>query len=147
MTLTLHNGNVFANITKNPAILQCIVTEIWTGQNTNFKSGFLAKTSKFLGKFEFWFFVAQFQLICYLGKKLKNSTFTILGDMARTRETLRTDGRTDIHEAKSYICLPQGETYNYYCSNYFEIQQVYNVYNVFLNSFLAMVSWNVCIVL
>ena len=38
---------------KTPAILQCIVTEIWTGQNSNFKSGFLAKTSKFWGKFEF----------------------------------------------------------------------------------------------
>ena len=38
---------------KTPAILQCIVTEIWTGQNSNFKSGFLAKTSKFLEKFEF----------------------------------------------------------------------------------------------
>ena len=38
---------------KTPAILQCIVTEIWTGQNSNFKNGFLAKTSKFLGKFEF----------------------------------------------------------------------------------------------
>ena len=35
---------------KTPAILQCIVTEIW---NSNFKSGFLAKTLKFLGKFEF----------------------------------------------------------------------------------------------
>ena len=25
----------------------------------------------------------------------------------------RTDGRTDIHGTKTYICLPQGETYNY----------------------------------
>ena len=30
--------------------------------------------------------------------------------MVRTREALRTDGRTNIHEAKTYICLPQGET-------------------------------------
>ena len=44
--------------------------------------------------------------------------------MARKREALRTDGRTDgrtygrtdgrtdIHGTKTYICLPQGETYN-----------------------------------
>ena len=32
--------------------------------------------------------------------------------MARTREALMTDGRTEIREAKTYICLPQGETYN-----------------------------------
>ena len=38
---------------KTPAILQCIVTEIWTGEKSNFKSGFFAKTSKFLRKFEF----------------------------------------------------------------------------------------------
>ena len=56
---------------------------------------------------------AQFQLVCYLGKKFENSTFKILGDMARTREALRTDGRTDIHGTKTYVCLPQGETYNY----------------------------------
>ena len=43
MTPTLHIGDVFANTTKTPAILACIVTEIWTGQNSNFKSGFLAK--------------------------------------------------------------------------------------------------------
>ena len=29
------------------------------------------------------------------GEKNKNSTFTILGDMARTREALRLDRRTD----------------------------------------------------
>ena len=38
-------GMSSTNTTKTPAILQCIVTEIWTGQNSNFKSGFLAKTS------------------------------------------------------------------------------------------------------
>ena len=32
------------------AILQCIVTELCIGQNSNFKSGFLAKTSNFLEK-------------------------------------------------------------------------------------------------
>ena len=46
---------------KTPAILGCIVTEIWPGQNANSKSGFLAKTSKIFGKIEFWFFVAQLQ--------------------------------------------------------------------------------------
>ena len=35
---------------KSPAILQCIVTEIWTGQNTNYNSGFLAKNFKICGK-------------------------------------------------------------------------------------------------
>ena len=33
---------------KTPAILKCIVTEIWTELNSNFKSVFLAKTSKML---------------------------------------------------------------------------------------------------
>ena len=50
MTPTLHNEDVFANTTKTPASLQCIVTEIWTCQNSNFKSGFLAKTSKKIRK-------------------------------------------------------------------------------------------------
>ena len=36
---------------KTPAILQSVVTEIWTGKNANLKSGFLAKTSTFFGKF------------------------------------------------------------------------------------------------
>ena len=53
MTRTLHNGDVFANTRKTPAILGCIVTEIWPGQNENSKSGFLAKTSKIFGKIEF----------------------------------------------------------------------------------------------
>ena len=53
MTLTLYNENVLANTTNNSAILQCIVTEISTGQNTNLKSGVLAKTLRFLEKFEF----------------------------------------------------------------------------------------------
>ena len=38
---------------KTPAILGCIVTEIWSGQSENLKSGFLAKTSKIFGKIEF----------------------------------------------------------------------------------------------
>ena len=50
-------------------------------------------------------------------KKFQISTYEILGDMARTREALRKDGRTDvrtdgIHEAKTYIWLPHGKTYN-----------------------------------
>ena len=46
------------------------------------------------GKIWILIFVAQLQLRCVLGKRFENSTFTILGDMARTREALRTDGRT-----------------------------------------------------
>ena len=87
---------------KPPAILQCIVTEIWTGQNTILF--FFAKTSNFLRKSEFEIFVAQLQLVCYLWKWFENFTFKILGDMVRTREALRMDGRTS---------LPLGETYNY----------------------------------
>ena len=33
----------------------------------------------------------------------------VLGDMARTRKALQTDGRTDMHEGKNNICLPQGD--------------------------------------
>ena len=36
----------------------------------------------------------------------------VLGDMARTRKVLQTNGRTDIHGGKNNICVPQGETYN-----------------------------------
>ena len=46
-------GMSLLTLQKTPAILQCIVTEIWTGEKSNSKSGFLAKTSKLLGKFEF----------------------------------------------------------------------------------------------
>ena len=38
---------------QTAVILGCIVTEIWPGQNTNSKSGFLAKTSKIFGEIEF----------------------------------------------------------------------------------------------
>ena len=81
---------------KPPAILQCIVTEIWTRQNSNFKSGFFwPKLQNFCENLNFDFFVAKLHLVCYFGKKFENSTFKIPGDMARTREALQTDGRTD----------------------------------------------------
>ena len=54
-------GMFLLTLQKNPVFLSFIVTEIWPGQNTNSKSGFLAKTSKIFGKIEFWFFVAQLQ--------------------------------------------------------------------------------------
>ena len=41
-------------------------------------------------------------------EKCKISTCKILGDMAQTSEALRTDGRTDIHGTKTYVCHPQG---------------------------------------
>ena len=102
MTPTLYNEDVFANTTKN--FSDSRMYSYWDIDRTKlkFQKWFLAKTSKF----EFWFFVAQLQLVCYLGKKFENSTFKILGDIARTREVLRTDGRP------IYICLPQGGTYN-----------------------------------
>ena len=75
------------------------------------KSDVLAKVSKIVRKFGFWFVIAELQLVCYLGKKFENSTYKILADMARTKGSV-TDGRTDIREDKIYICLPQGETYN-----------------------------------
>ena len=46
-------GMFLLTLQKNPVSLSFIVTEIWPGQNTNSKSGFLAKTSKIFGKIEF----------------------------------------------------------------------------------------------
>ena len=94
MTPTLHNGDVFANTTKN-AFLGCIVTEIWPGQNTNLKSGFLAKTSKILAKLNFNFLLHNFSRYVIFGIFCKFFARKVLGDMARTRKRYRqTDGRT-----------------------------------------------------
>ena len=71
MTLTLHNENVLLILQKGPAILQCVVTEIWPGQSANLKSGFLAITLKFLRKFEFEFFVHSFSKYVDCEKSLK----------------------------------------------------------------------------
>ena len=46
-------GMFLLTLQKNPVSLSFIVTEIWPGQNTNSKSGFLDKTSKIFGKIEF----------------------------------------------------------------------------------------------
>ena len=51
---------------KPPAILQCIVTEIWTGQNSNFKSGFLPKLQNFCKNLNLNFLLHNFgkYIIC-----------------------------------------------------------------------------------
>ena len=66
ITLRLHNGNVFANTTKNPAIPQCIVIEIWTGQNRNFKGVFLSKLQNCWTNLKFNFLLHNFgkYIIC-----------------------------------------------------------------------------------
>ena len=47
------------------------------------------------------------------GKKILHLRFSEIWPGQRKRYG-RTDGRTDIHGTKTYICLPQGETYNYW---------------------------------
>ena len=46
---------------KDSAILQCMVTEIWTGQNTNFKSVCFGQNFKIFRQIRILIFVAQFQ--------------------------------------------------------------------------------------
>ena len=106
-------GMFFLTLQKIPVSLSFIVTEIWPRQNTNPKSGFLAKTSKFLGKSEFWFFccttlvgILSLEFFAnFLHERRYGSDKVSVTDK-------RTDARTDIHGGKNNICLPQGETYN-----------------------------------
>ena len=51
-----------------------------------------------------------------MGKKFKNSTFKILGDMARTREALRTDGHT---RNQDLYMSPAGNEYDNHCEGTF----------------------------
>ena len=111
---------------KTPAILGCIVTEIWPGQNTNLKSVFFfgqnfqnfwqnwilifcCTTSVGMLFLEFFAnFLHERFLEIWLGKKALQTN-------GRT-DGRRTDGRT-YTEGKT-ICLPQGETYNLCLSIY-----------------------------
>ena len=99
---------------KTPAILGCIVTEIWPRQNTNSKSVFFwPKLPKCLAKLNFDFLLHNFSRYVIFGIFCKFFARKVLGDLARTRKRYRqTDGRTHIHGGKNNICLPQGETYN-----------------------------------
>ena len=119
LTLTLHNGNVFANTTKIPVSLSFIVTEIWPGQNANSKSGFLAKTSKFLAKLNFNFSLHNlsryiiFRIFCNFCTK----GFWRYGSDKESVTDKQTDGSTDgstdghTRREKQYMS-PAGETYN-----------------------------------
>ena len=82
---------------KTPAILGCIVTEIWPGQNTNLKNGFFwPKLPKFLAKLNFNFLLHNFNRYVIFGIFCKFFARKVLGDLARTRKRYRqTDGRTD----------------------------------------------------
>ena len=71
-TLMLHNGNVFANTTKNPVSLPFIVTENWPGQNTTSKSAFFCQSFAFLEKLNFDFFCCKISVDILFVKKKSN---------------------------------------------------------------------------
>ena len=77
---------------------------------------FWPKLPKFLAKLNFNFLLHNFSRYVIFGIFCNFFARKVLGDMARTRKALQTDGRrdgrTDIHGGKNNICLPQGETYN-----------------------------------
>ena len=86
---------------KKSVSLSFIVTEIWPRQNTNSKSGFLAKTSKIFGKIEFKFFCCTTSVgmlfLDFFNFFLHERFLEIwLGQGKRYRQTDgRTDGRVD----------------------------------------------------
>ena len=81
---------------------------------------FWPKLPKFLAKLNFDFLLHNFSRYVIFRIFCKFFARKVLGDMARIRRALqtngrthgRTDGRTDNHGGKNNICLPQGETYN-----------------------------------
>ena len=88
-------GMFLLTLQKNSVSLSFIVTEIWPRQNTNSKSGFLAKTSKLLAKLNFDFLLHNFSRYVIFGIFCNFFAQRVLGDMARTRKRYRqTDGRT-----------------------------------------------------
>ena len=64
--------------------LHFIVIEVWPGQNTNSKSGFLAKTSTIFAKLNFNFILHNFSYVIY-GFFFKCFAQKVLGDMAQKR--------------------------------------------------------------
>ena len=98
---------------KTPAILGCIVTEIWPGQNENSKSVFFwPKLPTFLAKLNFDFSLHNFSRYVIFGIFCKFFARKVLGDMARTRKRYRqTDGRTDGHtrREKQYMSPAGGD--------------------------------------
>ena len=110
----MHNEDIFANTANRSG--GSTMYSYWDMRPDKMlirKVFFLPKLPNFWVNLNFDFLLHNFSKYVNCPKRLKLSTCKILGDMARTREALRLDGRTDIHEAKTYICLPQGETYNY----------------------------------
>ena len=120
ITPTLHNGDVFANTTKNSgdSRMYSYWDLAWT-KHTFKKWFFLAKTSKMFSQnwilifccttsvgmlfLEFFaIFLHERFLEIWLGQE----------SVTDKRADGRTDGRTHIHGGKNNICLPQGETYN-----------------------------------
>ena len=115
MTPTLHNGDVFANTTKN------------SGDSRMYSYWDLAWIKR---KFKKWFFGQNFQnfwqnwilifccttsvgmLFLELFANFLHERFLEIWLGQESVTDKRTDGRTDIHGGKNNICLPQGETYN-----------------------------------
>ena len=98
-------GMFLLTLQKIPVSLSFIVTEIWPGQNTNSKSFFWPKLPKFLAKLNFNFSLHNFSRYVIFGFFGNFFARKVLGDMARTRKALQTDGRTDGHtrREKQYV--------------------------------------------
>ena len=87
-------GMFLLTLQKIPVSLSFIVTEIWPGQNTNSKSVFWPKLPKFLAKLNFNFCCTTSVGMLFLDFFCKFFARKVLGDMARTRKALQTNGRT-----------------------------------------------------
>ena len=117
LILTLQNEKCFTHTTTNSgvSIFYSYRDLAWTKHKLK-KCFFWPKLPKFLAKLNFNFWLQNFSRYVIFGIFCQFFARKVLGDMARTRKALqtdgRTDGRTDIHGGKNNICLPQGETYN-----------------------------------
>ena len=88
-------GMFLLTLQKISVSLSFIVTEIWPGQNTNSKSGFLTKTSNIFDKMNFNFSMHNLSRYVIFEFFCKFFAQRVLGDMARTSKALQTNGRTD----------------------------------------------------
>ena len=99
--------------------LSSIFTKIWPGQNTNSKGVSFCQNFNNIWQNTILIFCCTTS-VGMLFMDLFPFVFArkVLGDMARPRVVLHTDRWTDIHGGKNNICLPHGETYNYYFTQY-----------------------------
>ena len=120
--LKIYQNLTFCKFDSNVAKWQCFYSHYKKSQVSIFysyrdlawtkhkfkKCFFWLKLPQFLAKFNFDILLHNFSRYVIFGFLCKFFARKVLGDMARRRKALQTDGRTDIHGGKKQYMSPAG---------------------------------------